>query len=67
MIHYINTKREKPMDRGELGKILHRWNPWWAGQRPVLPDYLREEFAQLNKERKERKISIITIRYTRYI
>jgi len=48
------------MDRIKLSRILYRWNPWWRGQRPEMPEFKRPEFLQLKKELSNNKVSVIT-------
>ncbi|NQT23691.1 MAG: ATP-binding protein [Candidatus Omnitrophica bacterium] len=48
------------MDRIKLSQILYRWNPWWEGKKPVMPEFKRSEYFHIQKEISNKKISVIT-------
>ncbi|GAG70719.1 unnamed protein product, partial [marine sediment metagenome] len=47
------------MERPELLRIFHRWNPWWEGISPRIPDFRRNAFVPLRKELGENKVTAI--------
>lgn len=47
------------MERPELLRIFHRWNPWWEGISPRIPHFRRNAFVPLQKELGENKVTAI--------
>lgn len=47
------------MERAELLRVLYRWNPWWVGRPPAVPEFRRDALFSLEKELKEDKITAL--------
>jgi len=47
------------MEKSRVLKILYRWNPWWTGEMPPIPEFKRDDFYNLLQETKEKKITAV--------
>ncbi|MDZ7262089.1 MAG: ATP-binding protein [candidate division KSB1 bacterium] len=47
------------MEKTELLRVLYRWNPWWEGRPPAVPEFRRDALVSLKNELEENKITAL--------